>query len=76
MYCARCRHQLIDDMATYKLALLEGRPTVNDTVYGHTKMLFDTAKAAMDQSAFVPVLDAATANCKAKLPWLRSKPQP
>ena len=38
-----------------------------NTIYGHTKLLFDTSVYLMKKARFMPVLDAATHNCQRKL---------
>jgi hypothetical protein len=40
-----------------------------DSVYGHSRKIWEEAKAAMDRGIYEPVLDPATVHCLKTLPW-------
>ena len=67
-----CRTQLISDMRSYNQeAKSQARllPLPMDTIYGHSKQLWDEAKAAMGRGAFEPRLDPVTRHCQKELSW-------
>eukprot|EP00195_Chlamydomonas_chlamydogama_P013139 CAMPEP_0202906838 /NCGR_PEP_ID=MMETSP1392-20130828/40458_1 /ASSEMBLY_ACC=CAM_ASM_000868 /TAXON_ID=225041 /ORGANISM="Chlamydomonas chlamydogama, Strain SAG 11-48b" /LENGTH=185 /DNA_ID=CAMNT_0049595503 /DNA_START=44 /DNA_END=601 /DNA_ORIENTATION=- len=63
------RLQLIDDMKGYNQAVKMNKEAVTNTVYGHSKALFDAAKVQMDSGSFDPVLDPGTLHCMKVLSW-------
>jgi hypothetical protein len=44
----------------------------NASLFGHTKLLFESVKDQMDRKAFQPVVDNVTWHCKINLPWAKS----
>lgn len=65
------RGELITSKQEYDRAVAENRPVNTTTIYGHTRWLFDEAKEAMNKGKFNAVVDRATRECHATLPWWR-----
>lgn len=63
------RLRLVASKAAYDTAKAMKQPVDKSSVYGHTRTLFDNAKAQMLLGKFQPVLDKATLHCMSKLPW-------
>ncbi|KAL6763415.1 glycosyl-transferase for dystroglycan-domain-containing protein [Haematococcus lacustris] len=66
------RHSLITSKAAYDAALAKHESVDTTSVYGHTRALYDGAKALMDAGKFTETLDPATINCRKSLPWWTS----
>ncbi|GFH30314.1 uncharacterized protein HaLaN_29145 [Haematococcus lacustris] len=66
------RHNLITSKAAYDAALAKHQSVDTTSVYGHTRALYDGAKALMDAGKFTETLDPATINCRKSLPWWTS----
>ncbi len=62
-----CRTQLLVDKRVFDRA--DDKQRHKDTIYGHSKLLWDQAKADMDRGAYVPKLDAGTEHCTRELSW-------
>ncbi|GAX83397.1 hypothetical protein CEUSTIGMA_g10822.t1 [Chlamydomonas eustigma] len=63
------RTQLLMDKKVYDKATRLKRQLPLDTVYGHSKLLWESAKRDMDSGLFRPVVDPATEYCLSRLSW-------
>mmetsp|Transcript_23209 Transcript_23209/g.50938 ORF Transcript_23209/g.50938 Transcript_23209/m.50938 type:complete len:525 (-) Transcript_23209:908-2482(-) len=66
------RLRLVASKTVYDTAKAMRQPVDKQSIYGHTKMLFDNAQFWMAQGVFKPVLDPATASCRGKLSWWKT----
>ncbi len=69
------RKQLINELRAHSPEARKPGGVVNkQTLYGHTKALFEAAKDEMDRGTFAPVVDPGTQLCSRTLPWYTRLP--